>query len=247
MILGFFFAIVATFYASVGFGGGSSYLALLVLWDIPYMILPIIALICNITVVSGNSFHYIRAGYFNWRLLFPPTIASIPMAYLGGQLEIEKWLFITILFATLLITGLRMLISYHRYDDNEDTYKTLPLWAGASIGSVLGFLSGVVGIGGGIFLAPVLYSFRAGLPKQIATTASLFILVNSIAGLIGQLQKNAITETILDYWYLPVLVLIGGQFGNILTIKFIPDRVVTLLTACLVLFVAGRLGMILIS
>ena len=247
MLLGALFTIVAIFYASVGFGGGSSYLALLVLWSVPYTIIPIIALICNIIVVSGNSFHYIRAGYINWQLLLPPAIASVPFAYLGGRLEIEKQVFLILLFATLLATGIRMLVSYRRYDGSEQPYKNLPIWAGAIIGSILGFISGIVGIGGGIFLAPILYNFRAGSPKQIATTASLFILVNSIAGLIGHLQKNSITDEILQYWYLPILVLIGGQIGNMLTVKIIPARIISLLTAFLVLFVAGRLGLIIMG
>jgi len=242
MILGILFLLVAIFYASVGFGGGSSYLALLVLWDVPYIIIPAIALICNITVVSGNSFHYVRAGYLNWRLLLPPTIASIPFAYIGGRLEIEKELFIIMLFITLALAGIRLLFNYKLYDDNKDSYTPISILLGSSIGAVLGFLAGVVGIGGGIFLAPILYNLRAGSPKQIATTASIFILVNSLSGLAGQLQKNGIADAIMDYWYLPLLVLIGGQIGNLLTIKFIPSRIIALLTAVLVLFVAVRLG-----
>ena len=243
MLLGLLFFFVALFYASVGFGGGSSYLALLVLWDIPYVIIPAIALICNITVVSGNSFHYVRAGYLNWQLLLPPIMTSIPFAYLGGRLEIEKHLFLLLLFATLFIAGIRLLVSYRLYDENLNAYKPTPIWLGGMIGAILGLLAGTVGIGGGIFLAPILYNLRAGPPKQIATTASLFILVNSIAGLVGQLQKSGLTEALLDYWYLPVLVLVGGQFGNLLTIKFIPAHIVALMTAVLVLFVAGRLGL----
>jgi uncharacterized membrane protein YfcA len=250
MLLGALFTLVAVFYASVGFGGGSSYLALLVLWDVPYRLLPIIALVCNITVVSGNAFHYLRAGYMNWRLLLPCAISSVPFAYFGGRVLIEKEIFVAILFVTLLATGLRMLVHYRRYDDPMASYRQLSLWAGGVIGAVLGFLSGIAGIGGGIFLAPVLYHLRAGSPKQIAATASLFILVNSVAGLIGQLQKNAVSQmgaAIYDYWYLPILVLIGGQLGNAMTIKFISPRMVALLTALLVLFVAMRLGIGLFS
>jgi len=242
MLFGALFFIVALFYASVGFGGGSSYLALLVLWDIEYTIIPAIALICNICVVSGNSFHYVRAGYLNWRMLLPPAIASIPFAYLGGRLEIEKELFVLLLFASLLIAGIRMLINYRKYDDIEQSSRTMPIWLGFLVGSVLGFLAGIVGIGGGIFLAPILYNLRTGTPKQIATTASLFILINSIAGLIGQLQKNGLSDALLEFWYLPLLVIIGGQIGNRLTIKILPERIIALLTAFLVLFVTARLG-----
>ncbi|MFT5420477.1 MAG: putative membrane protein YfcA [Candidatus Endobugula sp.] len=242
MLLGSLFTLVAIFYASVGFGGGSSYLALLILWGLPYTVIPVMALICNIVVVSGNSVHYIRAGYLNWRLLLPPMITSVPMAYLGGRLSIEKEWFVLILFITLLVAGARLLISHRQYDDDSSSYVQMPVWLGCAVGAVLGFLAGVVGIGGGIFLAPILYNLRVGPPKHIATTASLFILVNSMAGLLGQWHKSGLAEIVLDYWYLPVLVLIGGQLGNVITIKLIPSRTVALLTALLVLFVASRLG-----
>lgn len=243
MLLGLLFFIVALFYASVGFGGGSSYLALLVLWKLPYAAIPVIALICNIVVVSGNSFHYARAGYVNWRLLLTFVVPSIPLSYIGGRLAIEKETFVIILFISLLIAGLRLLITHRRYDENPGTYRTIPIWLGTGIGSILGFLAGVTGIGGGIFLAPVLYNLRAGSPKQIAAAASLFILLNSIAGLFGQLHKNTLSETVLEYWYLPLLVFLGGQLGNLMVIKFAPARIIALFTALLVLFVAGRLGL----
>ncbi len=242
MLLAVLFALVALFYASVGFGGGSSYLALLVLWGLPYTLIPIIALICNILVVSGNSVHYARAGFIRWKLLLPPIITSVPMAYLGGRLAIDKQWFLLLLFLTLLLTGLRLLIKHRQYGDEFSDYQVMPLWLGASVGAVLGFLAGVVGIGGGIFLAPILYSLRVAPPKVIAATASLFILVNSLAGLLGQLQKSGLGDALLSYWYLPLVVLLGGQLGNWLTIRWMPARIVALLTACLVLFVAVRLG-----
>lgn len=247
MLLGLLFFLVALFYASVGFGGGSSYLAFLALLGVPFAVMPAIALICNITVVSGNSFHYVRAGYLNWRLLLPPTITSVPFAYVGGRMEIEKEHFLLLLFATLLVAGIRLLLNYRMYDDKVESYRPLSYGIGGTIGAILGFISGVVGIGGGIFLAPILYNLRAGRPKHIATTASLFILVNSIAGLTGQLQKHGVSEAMLDYWYLPCLVLLGGQLGNFLTINFFPQRIIALLTACLVLFVATRLGLMLFA
>lgn len=245
--LGLLFFLVAIFYASVGFGGGSSYLALLVLWGLPYMLIPVIALICNIIVVSGNSFHYIRAGHVNWRLLLPPVLASIPMAYVGGRLEIEKDVFVLLLFISLLIAGIRLLINHREYDDDLGNYQGITLKLGIAVGAVLGFLAGVVGIGGGIFLAPLLYNLKAAPPKQIAATASLFILLNSVAGLIGQWHKGGFSDAVLDYWYLPFAVLLGGQIGNLVTIKFLPARIIALLTALLVLFVALRLGWHIIS
>lgn len=242
-MLGVLFAGVALFYASVGFGGGSSYLALLVLFDVNYLIIPALALICNITVVSGNSFHYIRAGHLNWPLLWPPILTSVPFAYLGGSIPIEKELFLIILFTVLLLAGLRLLFQFRQYTADDTEYNLPATGLSLLMGAMLGFVSGLVGIGGGIFLAPLLLNLKAAPPKQIATTASLFILVNSLTGLLGQLQKSGVSEAMLDYWYLPLLVLLGGQVGNLLTIKFIPSRMIALLTACLVLFVAVRLGL----
>lgn len=243
MLLGFLFAIVAFFYASVGFGGGSSYLALLVLWELPYAVIPAIALICNIVVVSGNSFHYVRAGYLNKRLLPPLVVTSIPMSYLGGRLEIEKNVFVLILFLSLLMTGIRLLIQHRRYEDDIGSYKPISGRLGAITGGALGLLAGITGIGGGIFLSPVLYNLRAGSPKQVACITSLFILLNSISGLVGQLQKHGFSEAIAEYWYLPALAFLGGQVGNLMMLRFIPARIAALLTALLVLFVAIQLGL----
>jgi uncharacterized membrane protein YfcA len=241
-MLGFLFFIVALLYAGVGFGGGSSYLALLVLWKLPFVVIPVIALLCNIVVVSGNSFNYIRKGFLRWNLLLPLALTSVPLSYIGGRLPIEKELFVIILFASLLVTGLRLLIHHRHYGDDPGSYRAIPLWISLFLGSVLGFLAGITGIGGGIFLAPILYYFRAGSPKQIAAVSSMFILVNSISGLLGQLSKPTLSETIADYWYLPLLALVGGQIGNLVVIKFVPARIVALLTALLVLFVAGNLA-----
>ena len=124
-ILSILFLITAILYSSVGFGGGSTYLALLLIWDIPYYIFPVIALICNIIVVSGNSFNYIRAGNHNFKLLIPFLIGSIPFAYLGGSLPIEKNFFEIILFLVLTLAGILLLINFRSYDDSEASYKKI--------------------------------------------------------------------------------------------------------------------------
>ena len=157
IILSILFFVTALLYASVGFGGGSTYLALLLIWDIPYYIFPVIALVCNIFVVSGNSFNYIKAGNFNFKLLFPYLIGSIPLAFFGGSLEIDKNLFEIFLFLVLAFAGIMLLFNFKSYDDNEKTYKKITIYISVSIGGILGFISGVVGIGGGIFLSPILF------------------------------------------------------------------------------------------
>jgi len=241
-LLAILFFVTATLYSSVGFGGGSTYLALLLIWGIPYFVFPVIALSCNILVVSGNCFNYIRAGNLNLRLLVPYLIGSIPMAYIGGSLLIEKRLFEILLFLVLAVAGVLLLFNFKSYDDGEKSYRKISTLVSILIGSVLGFISGVIGIGGGIFLSPILFLIRAGRPKHIVTTASLFILINSISGIIGQLTKNDVLTEVLNYWYLLVIVLIGGQFGNFLNLKIFPTRILALITAFLVLFVAVRMG-----
>ena len=242
LLLAILFFITAILYSSVGFGGGSTYLALLLIGGVPYFIFPIVALSCNIIVVSGNCFNYIRAGNLNFKLLFPYLIGSIPMAYIGGSLPIEKQLFEILLFLVLASAGTLLLFNFKSYDDREESYRKISKFISILIGGLLGFVSGVIGIGGGIFLSPILFLIRAGRPKQIVTTASLFILINSISGIIGQLTKNAVLIEIQNYWYLLIAVLIGGQVGNFLNLKIFPVRILALVTAFLVLFVAIRMG-----
>jgi len=242
IILSILFFVTAILYASVGFGGGSTYLALMLIWDIPYYIFPVIALICNIFVVSGNSFNYIKAGNLNLKLLVPYLIGSIPLAFIGGSLQIDKNLFEIFLFVVLTLAGTLLLINFKSYDDNESTYRNVPTFVSITIGAILGFVSGVVGIGGGIFLSPILFLIKAAKPKHIVTAASLFIFINSISGVIGQLTKNIVLSDISNYWYLFLVVIIGGHIGNYLNLKIFPTRLLALITSVLVLFVAIRIG-----
>lgn len=242
MLLAALFGVIALLYASVGFGGGSSYLALLVLWGLPFTIIPMLALACNIIVVSGNSLHYVRAGYFNKRLLTPYLISSIPLSYLGGTLDIDQRLFEWLIFLSLLIAGLLLIWQHKEFDDPHTNYQLPSLPFAIAVGAMLGFLSGIIGIGGGIFLAPVLHLQRSGSPHQIATTASLFILINSAAGLLGHLQKISFSEVLLAYWPLLLAVFVGGQIGNLLSLKLFPLRILVLITGLLVLLVSLRMG-----
>ncbi len=240
--LAILFLFTAILYSSVGFGGGSTYLALLLIWGFPYFIFPVIALSCNIIVVAGNCFNYIRTGNLNLKLLIPYLVGSIPMAYIGGSLPVEKKLFEILLFLVLTVAGILLLLNFKSYDDREESYRKIPIPVSILIGGVLGFISGVLGIGGGIFLSPILFLIRAGKPKHIVTVASLFILINSIFGIIGQLTKNVVISEVSNYWYLLAAVLIGGQMGNFLNLKIFPTRILAMVTAFLVIFVAVRIG-----
>ena len=235
------FFITSTIYSSVGFGGGSTYLALLLLWGIPYTVFPVIALSCNIIVVTGNCINYSRAGNLSLKFLAPYLVGSIPLAFFGGSLSLEKGLFEILLFSILFIAGLLLLINFKTYDDNEENYNKIPFPIAVVIGSILGFISGVVGIGGGIFLSPILFLLRATKPKIIVTSASVFILINSLSGIVGQLTKNQVLEQLLNYWPLLLAVLVGGQIGNFLNIKILPTKILALITSGLVLFVAARM------
>jgi len=243
IILSTLFFVTAILYSSVGFGGGSTYLALLLIWEVPYYIFPVIALLCNILVVSGNSINYVKAGNFSLKLLFPFLIGSIPFAFIGGSISIEKELFEFILFFVLMIAGLLLLIQSKLFNQKNNDYKKLPIYICFTIGSILGLISGIVGIGGGIFLSPILFLLRAADPKKITTTASLFILTNSLAGVVGQLTKGNVFDKLIEYWPLFFIVLIGGQIGNFLNLKIFSNRILAIITALLVLFVAIRMGL----
>ena len=243
IILSIFFFITAIFYSSVGFGGGSTYLALMLIWDIPYYIFPILALICNIIVVSGNSINYVRSGNLNLKLLTPYLIGSIPFAFFGASISISKELFEILLFVILTIAGIFLLIESKSFNDDQIKIKSIPKIFSLLIGSIIGFTSGIIGIGGGIFLSPILFLMKAGYPKQIATTASLFILINSIFGVAGQLTKDIVFDEFLNFWPLFIAVLTGGQIGNFLNIKFLSGKTLAIITSLLVIFVAVRMGL----
>ena len=243
IILTIFFFITAILYSSIGFGGGSTYLALLLIWDIPFYIFPILALICNIIVVTGNSINFIRTRNINLSLISPYLIGSVPFAFFGASMSIEKNLFEILLFFVLLVAGIFLLIESKAFNKDKIIIRQVPRFISIFIGSTIGFLSGLIGIGGGIFLSPILFLLKAGYPKHITSTASLFILINSIFGVAGQLTKNIVFDEFLNYWPLFLAVLVGGQIGNFLNIKLFSNKILAILTSFLVIFVALRMGL----
>ena len=165
------------------------------------------------------------------------------MAYIGGSLLVKKELFEVFLFLVLAIAGILLLLNFKSYEDKEEIYRKIPLIISIFIGAVLGLVSGIVGIGGGIFLSPILFLIKADRPKYIVATASLFILINSISGILGQLTKNEVLNELANYWFLLLVVFAWGQIGNFLNLKIFPTRILALVTASLVLFVAARIGL----
>lgn len=244
LALSFSFFVTAILYASVGFGGGSTYNALLVLGDVDYRILPSIALFCNLIVVSGGVWKFARVGYVDLRRMAPWVITSVPAAWVGGSLHISEKLFVGLLGFSLLVAAVRMLWSKKKKQQPAkaiiNQYRFLP----PVIGVVLGLLAGLVGIGGGIFLAPILYFMRWDSEKKIAATCSVFILVNSVSGLIGQVMKLNDMEQVGEisvYWLLFPAVLVGGQIGSTMGAKYLNPKALSLMTALLILYVSLRL------
>ena len=243
IILTVLFFITAILYSSVGFGGGSTYLALMLIWEIPYYIFPIIALFCNIIVVSGNSINFVRSGNINLKLILPYLVGSVPFAFIGASISLEKEIFEILLFLVLIIAGFFLLLESNTFNKKDLKINSISTIFSIFIGSLIGFVSGLVGIGGGIFLSPILFLLKAGYPKHITSSASLFILINSIFGVAGQLTKEIVLNEFLNYWPLFLAVLIGGQIGNYLNIKFLSNKALALLTSLLIIFVAIRMGL----
>lgn len=237
------FLVTALLYATVGFGGGSTYNALLVLGGVDYRAIPTIALVCNVIVVTVASGRFARDGHVHWRRIWPLFTLSVPLAWLGGRIVVPEIAFVGLLAAALLTAGMAMLWQPERGADRTDVRRASLLEA--AIGGGLGFLAGLVGIGGGIFLAPVLHLLRWGGAKAIAGTCAVFILVNSLAGLAGQVPKSDGFDRVAALtanWALFPAVLLGGFAGSLLGSMKLKARYVRLLTALLVLYVGARLA-----
>jgi uncharacterized protein len=233
------FALTAALYASVGFAGGSTYNALLVLAGVDYRLFPIVALACNLIVAIGGTIRFAQAGLVPWRRLVPLLALSVPAAWIGGMLPISKQFFLLLLGGSLLIAAVLLIVQPER--------EARPRWPllGPALAAPIGLLSGIVGIGGGIFLAPVLHLIGWDQAKRVAAAASVFILANSVAGIGGQLTKIADRPELLGsavgYWPLCLAVLVGGQIGSRIGVRLLPALWLRRVTAILILYVAIRL------
>ena len=242
-VITLFFA-VSILYASVGFGGGSSYLAILALTGLSFIQFRAIALLCNIVVVSGGTFIYMNNGYFNWKKIIPITLISVPFAFLGGYLKISQTLFFILLAITLLVAATLMWISKHLVN-SSGSLKSQSVLKNSFLGGFIGFISGMVGIGGGVFLSPILHLTHWDTPKKIAATSSFFILVNSIAGLLGQYLTHYNNDDFNFDMNLALLlmmtVFIGGQIGSRLSTSRLSPYAIKRLTAVLIAMVGFRI------
>jgi uncharacterized protein len=230
------FFTIALLYSSAGFGGGSSYLALLALWHIEPHVMKPIGLLCNIVVVTGGVYHFYKQGHLPMKKALPISLISIPLAFIGSLIPLKEQTFFLLLgcalVAAALLMGYRMFLE-KAYVPKEGGKKEIYKYG--IIGGLIGLLSGMTSIGGGIYLSPVLRLGRYDTPKNIAGICSFFILVNSISGLLG--QTKAIMQ--LDWHFVAPLmlsVIIGGQIGARLSAAVLKQRVVEIATAVLILY-----------
>lgn len=235
-LLALCFIAISFTYASVGFGGGSSYLAILALAGLPFQEIRLTALLCNVIVVSGGVWIFHQNKQLNWRKILPLVAISIPAAFLGAKMRISQETFFTLLGCSLLLAAALLWFQPQRLEESS-VAAPQPLRDGM-LGGGIGLLSGMVGIGGGIFLSPLLHFFRWDTARKIAATASVFILVNSISGIAGQLAHLPSEVHWNRIALLGAAVFIGGQAGSRISISYFNPILIRRLTAVLVL-VAG--------
>lgn len=229
--------VVAFFYAAVGHGGASGYLAIMAIWSFPVSVMKPTALVLNLFVATVSFTAYARKGHFNWKLFLAFALTSMPLAFLGGMIEVNAGIYKKVLAVLLIFAILRMLGLMGK--DNTET-RDVPLWQGLATGALIGFFSGLIGIGGGIILSPIILLMRWGTMKQAAAVSAAFIWVNSAAGLAGHLSRGVTIEP--HAFTLVGIALVGGFLGGYLgSIKFnnlVLKRVLAfvLIIACAKLF-----------
>jgi hypothetical protein len=201
--------VVAFLYASVGHGGASGYLALMALFSFTPETMKPTALVLNLFVAGIAFYHYYKAGHFSMKLFIPFAITSIPLAFLGGLIEIDAHIYKKILALLLIFAILKMM---NVFGKESTQLKDLKLWQGLVIGGIIGFFSGLIGIGGGIILTPVILLLHWGNMKEAAAVSALFIWVNSASGLLGQFTSGVTLSS--QTLVLVAIALVGGFFGS---------------------------------
>lgn len=224
--------VIAFLYSSVGHAGASGYIAVMTLWGLAPTVIRPTALVLNILVATIGTFQFWRAGHFSWKLFWPFALLSIPAAYFGGYLQVSASILRILIGLVLLFSAVRLI--FRRGDPAETVSPSTPTAIG--IGAGLGFLSGLTGTGGGIFLTPLLLFFSWARIREAAAVSALFILVNSIAGLVGYFTANHSIPSL--GFVLAAAAIIGGIAGSHLGSRRFPVRTISILLAT-VLIIAG--------
>lgn len=228
--------VVAFLYASVGHGGASGYLALMAIFSFAPAVMKPTALMLNLFVAGVSFYQFYRGGHFKWKIFWPFAVASIPLSFLGGLLTIDQLIYKKILGFLLLIPVVRFL--FFRNTDPKDLRPAV-LALSLLIGGVIGFLSGLIGIGGGIILSPILLLLKWTDQKQTAAISALFILVNSVAGLAGLLVKGI--EISPDMWAYVAVAFTGGLCGAYFGALKFPQTALKNILACVLALAAYKL------
>lgn len=241
ILLPVLFFFIALFYSSVGFGGGSSYLAIMSIFLTDFYEIRSTALLLNITVVTIGTLMYVRNRVFDWKAFWPFLLPSVPLAYLGAQIRLSEQTFFIVLGGLLVLSAVSMLMKFIKksYPSRE-----FGLWKRLGLGGVIGFFAGLSGIGGGIYLSPILNMVNWKDARKIASLASVFILVNSLSGLLGLLAANTFTFDSLLTIRMMIGVFLGGMVGSYFSNRTFNTRSIGLLTALLVFYVGLRLLML---
>ena len=239
--LAFLFFIVAFVYSSVGLGGASSYTALMAIFGISSLAIPMVSLSLNLLVTSVGSFNFIRNKHAKIKLILPFLISSIPMAYLGGSLDLPKEIFYWILLISLILVAARIYL-WQSMSFQFNLKKNEKIIISLITGSVLGLIAGIVGIGGGIYLVPLIIILGLGTEKEAAACGAIFIWLNSASGLLSRLQYNSIDLTN----YIPLIIagIAGAALGSYLgSFKFSPkvmDKMLGLVIIVAIIFLTKK-------
>ena len=231
--------IVSFLYSSIGHGGASGYLALMALFSFAPESMKPTALLLNLFVAGIAFYYYYKEGYFNKKLFLVFAIASVPLAFIGGTIEVDASIYKKILAILLIFAILKMLNVFGKENDRT---KKVKLWQGLVVGAVIGFFSGLIGIGGGIILTPVILLLHWGNMKQAAAVSALFIWVNSAAGLTGQLSSGVSIEK--ESLLLVAIALTGGVLGGYYGSKKINNKNLRYILAFVLIIASAKLFLI---
>lgn len=230
-------AIVAFLYASVGHAGASGYIAVMTLAGLAATVIRPTALALNIVVASVATWHFVRAGHFSWRLFWPFALLAVPGAYLGGQIHVPTEVFKVVVGVVLLLSAVRLLLPSPPEVPVVPPRVTVAL----PVGAALGFLAGLTGTGGGIFLTPLLLLMGWAGAKQAAAVSALFILLNSAAGLAGNYASTAHIPSLAVP--LAAAALVGGAIGSFCGSRRFPHQVIRRLLGIVLLIAGAKLVM----